>query len=107
MDRIIYQKHYIKSDVGISEKKADYIISKFDEDILWSKDVLGFDNPKQLLYTVMYVTGLNFALDEHGYLQSIPFRTSNRSQFLYMFNDQGVRYLRYIGIPLKSWSNRK
>ena len=46
--------------VGISVKKAD-IITKMDEDILWSKGVLGTDSPEKLLFTVLYVVGLNCA----------------------------------------------
>ena len=59
--------------VGVTVKKAD-IITKTDEDILWNKRVLGVDNPEQLLYTVLYVIGLNCALragKEHRNLRSV------------------------------------
>ena len=79
--------------IGIRVKKAD-IISKTDEDIMWSKGVLGTDSPEQILFTVLYVVGLNCALQagkEHRFLRSIPFN----SQFCYLYNDQGIRYIRY------------
>ena len=79
--------------VGITVRKAD-IITKTDEDILWSKGVLGTDCPEQLLNTVLYVVGLNCALragKEHRKLRSIPFS----SQFTFMHDDQGTRFIRY------------
>ena len=75
--------------LGVTIKKAD-IISKTDEDILWSKSVLGTSNPEQLLHTVLYVVGLNCALcagKEHWNLRSM------NSQFTAMYDDRGVRFL--------------
>ena len=55
---------------------------------------LGSSNPEQLLYTVLFVLGLNCALHagkEHRSLRSIPFN----SKLTWMYDDQGVKFLRY------------
>ena len=79
--------------IGINVRKAD-VISKTDEDILWCRNVLGTQNPEQLLHTVLYVVGLSCALcagKEHRSLRSIPFN----SQFIWLTDDNGSYFLRY------------
>ena len=79
--------------LGVTIKKAN-IISKMDEDILWSKGVLGIQFPEQLLLTVVYVIGLNFALragKKHRNLRSISFN----SQFPPMYDGRGVHFIHY------------
>ena len=77
--------------IGINVRKAD-VISKTDEDILWNRNVLGTDNPEQLMHMVLYIVGLFCALcagKEHRALCSIPFN----SQFTWMSDDHGSYFL--------------
>ena len=86
-------KQFTSMGIGVSVKKAD-IITKIDEDILWSRGILRTEYPEQLLHTVLYIVGLNCALragKEHQNLRSIPFN----SQFTWLCDDTGVTYLRY------------
>ena len=56
-----------KAGVGSVKRQAD-IITIEEENILWNQKILGMDSPEQLLNTVFYVIGLNFALhwgEEH------------------------------------------
>ena len=47
--------------IGITVNQVD-VLSQTDQDILWSKGVLGTDTPEKLLHTVLFVVGLNCAL---------------------------------------------
>ena len=79
-------KQCVSSGIGIRVKKAD-IISVVDEDYLWQNCILGSENPQQLLDTIVYLVGLNCALQagkEHRVLRSIPFN----SQFEWVHDDK-------------------
>lgn len=72
-------------------RKAD-VITIEQEEKLWSSGVLGSENPKQLLYTLVYQFGLNFALragEEHRNL-----RFTN-SQLEILTDVSGLQFLRY------------
>jgi hypothetical protein len=45
----------------LSKKQADIVTEEY-ENMMWDKAVLGMDNPKQLLDTLVYSIGLNFTL---------------------------------------------
>ena len=69
LDNVMKQR--TSAGIGISVRKAD-VISKTDEDILWSRGVLGTDDPEQLLNTVVYIVGLHCAWragKEHRFLR--------------------------------------
>ena len=62
-------------DPDARSRKQAAIITLGEEDFLWSKGVLGSENAKQLLNTMVYLIGLNFALrggQEHRTLRSGP-----------------------------------
>ena len=79
--------------IGLSVRKAQ-VLSKTDEDFLWSCDLLGCKNPQMLLNTVVFLVGKGFALragKEHQVLRSPPFG----SQFEFMRDPDGVLFIRY------------
>ena len=81
--------------IGITVNKSD-VLSKTDEDILWSQGLLGTDTPEKLLNTVLFTLDLNCALragKEHRSLCSTPFQ----SQFSWCYDDRGVKFLRLWG----------
>jgi hypothetical protein len=47
--------------LGIERRRAE-VISEEQEDIMWSKGILGTDSPQKLLDTLVYLLGLHFAL---------------------------------------------
>ena len=46
---------------GAGQRKAE-VISYEDEELIWEKGILGDDNPKSLLNTMLFMNGLYFAL---------------------------------------------
>ncbi len=79
-------------------------ISFDQEDILWSKNVLGEDNPKQLRDTVLYLVGISFALrggEEYRKLRCPPFDPQIRVKV----DVDGRKFLEYIEDP-KSKTNQ-
>ena len=79
-------------DPDARPRKQAAIITLGEEDFLWSKGVLGSENAKQLLNTMVYLIGLNFALrggQEHRTLSSGP-----TSQLKLRSNEHG-QYLSY------------
>ncbi|XP_041349672.1 uncharacterized protein LOC121368967 [Gigantopelta aegis] len=61
--------------------------------MLWRKQFLGEDTPRQLLDTLVYLIGLNFALragDEHRFL-----RVGSASQFELLVGSSGEKSLKY------------
>ncbi|ESO98024.1 hypothetical protein LOTGIDRAFT_77804, partial [Lottia gigantea] len=57
--------------LGINTKKSE-VITIEQEEILWSKGLLGESNPQQILDTLLFLFGLHFALraaQEHGNLR--------------------------------------
>ena len=85
-------KSLSKQGLGIDKKQAD-VISVEQEEILWSTGILGSDKPQQLLNTMVYLIGLNFALragQEHRNL-----RFGKDSQILFKRDPSGRSYLQY------------
>ena len=80
-----------KDNIGGAKKQA-LPITEEEEDTLWSKNVLGDDTREKLLYTLVYLMGLNFALrggEEHRNL-----RRGERSQLSLRESEQG-KFLNY------------
>lgn len=98
-DSFIQLKHTLdnvmkeRAEKGLSNgSKQAEVITLEEEELLWKRGVLGNDNPKQLVDTVLYLLGLNFALragQEHRNL-----RWEN-SQLSIMTDSRGLRCLRY------------
>ena len=101
-----------KSGVGIHPKKAD-VITDEQEELLWTKNILGDDTPQKLLDTVFYLNGIGFCLrggEEHHSLQ-----TGEKGNFS-VIEKNGVTHLKYSegvtktnngglthkGLPMKS-----
>ena len=55
------QKRLISEGVGVQVKQAEPF-GKDEEDILWNKGLLGSENPRTLLNTMVFVLGKCFAL---------------------------------------------
>ena len=70
LDNIMKDK--TSKGLGMVVKKAQ-IITESEEELLWEKGFLGSSNPKQLVNTLLYLFGLNFAL-----------RASQNTEELYM-----------------------
>ena len=45
-----------------SKKRQAEIITEEEENQLWARNILGEDTPEQLIHTILYLIGLNFAL---------------------------------------------
>ena len=92
-------KELSKVGLGINKKQAD-VISELQENMLWENGQLGSESPKQLLDTLLYLFGLNFALRagrEHRNL-----RTGPLSQIKIYTSPSGRRYLEYTEDVSKS-----
>ena len=92
-DTLDYEmKHRAGMGIGVNKKQAG-IISLEQEDMLWSKGIIGINNPRALLDALIYVFGLNFALrggDEHRRLRAV------NSQIHLKTSKSGQRYLEYV-----------
>lgn len=78
--------------IGIDRKRAD-VISDEQEEILWTRQMLGTDTPQRLLDTVVFQLGLHFALRagrEHRNL-----RVGDLGQLAIHTDKGGNRYLEY------------
>lgn len=96
LDNIMKSK--AKENIGGSIKQA-LPITEEEEDLLWQKNVLGDDTPEKLVFTMLYLFGLNFALrggQEHRYL-----RRGVNSQIALCRNEHG-KYLSYTEDTSKS-----
>lgn len=84
-------KERAASGLSLKRRQAE-VISIEEENSLWDKGVLGTSSPQQLLDTVIYLFGINFALraaKEHKNLRW------NNSQIQLMTDEDGRQYLRY------------
>ena len=87
-------KERCSMNVGGPVRQAD-VLSQLNIDILWEQNLLGSENPDQLLRTVFFMVGMSCALragKEHHKLRSIPFN----SQFSWETDSAGRYYLKYI-----------
>ena len=81
-----------RQGLGSIKNKAD-IITLEEENLMWSKGVLGFDDPDVLVSTIVYLFGLNFALragQEHRNLRFTP-----NPQVVLHTDKDGRKFLRY------------
>ena len=79
--------------VGRCVRKAE-VLSFDDEQVLWSRGILGDHSPEVLLHTVFFMLGLHCALragKEHRILHRIPFE----SQFQFKTDCKGETYIHY------------
>lgn len=84
-------KESASSGIGCHKKQAE-VISHEEEEILWSKGMLGDSNPQTLIDTLLYFNGLHFALrsgNEHRTL------TMNQISIIYPTDTQPCYTLRY------------
>ena len=81
-----------RDGIGTIKRQAQ-IISLDEEQLMWSKGILGTSDPETLLHTVFYIIGLNFALrggEEHRSL-----RHGDQSQLQLLVVSSGKTVLRY------------
>ena len=78
--------------IGTSVKQAQEITLD-EEEMLWTKGVLGSDNPKTLRQTVFYLLGVHFAL--RGGKEHRNLRAGDTSQFSLHVDSEGTEYLQY------------
>lgn len=84
-------KERAASGISVKRRQAD-VISQQEEEMLWDKGILGTSSPQQLLDTLIYMFGINFALraaQEHKNLRW------NRSQIELLTDEDGRKFLRY------------
>lgn len=82
-----------RSGLGNNVKQAQ-VITFQEEDLMWSKGILGVDTPQKLLDTLVYMLGLSCALragKEHRALRSLD----HNSQFCIKYDDEGYKFLFY------------
>ncbi|XP_046337993.1 transcriptional regulator QRICH1-like [Haliotis rufescens] len=80
---------------GADCRKPTEVITREEEDALWKKGALGDSSPQQLLDTVLYLTGLHFAL--RGGKEHRALRLHLNPQITGPYTDQnGRRYLEYV-----------
>ncbi|XP_046579473.1 uncharacterized protein LOC124287048 isoform X2 [Haliotis rubra] len=75
---------------GTSVCKHTEIISEEEGQRLWEKGILGEENPQQLLDTVLYLTGLHFAL--RGGKERRSLRLHSNPQITGLHQDTGGRH---------------
>ena len=77
--------------IDVHSKRAE-VITLDEENRLWSKNVLGDENGKQLVETLVHLFGLHFAL--RGGKEHRQFCWTN-SQVALKYDDEGEKYLEY------------
>ncbi|XP_067664653.1 zinc finger MYM-type protein 2-like [Haliotis asinina] len=81
--------------LGADVRKPTEVITRDEENTLWEKGALGEGTPQKLLDTVLYLTGLNFAL--RGGKEHRSLRLHQQPQITGPHTDQnGRRYLQYV-----------
>ena len=78
-----------RAGVGTNKKQAQPFTVE-EEEILWQKNVLGLSKPSQLLNTLVYMFGLNFAL-----CGGQEYRNLRWKQLQLLTDSNGVYFLRY------------
>lgn len=92
-------KERVKKGVVRAGRQAE-VITMEEEEMLWSRGVLGSATPRQLLYTLFYLTGLNFALRAGHEHRNLRFGASNNAQIKLLVDSEGRHFLRYT----EDWS---
>ncbi len=85
-------KDRASAGLGIRRKQAQ-VITLDEEESMWNTGILGSSNPAQLLNTLIYLIGLNFALrggQEHRNLRH------NNSQLTVLTDNNGGKFLRCV-----------
>ena len=91
LDNVMKSHH--EAGIGRKVRQAE-VLNASQEEILWSKGLLGTSNPQVLLDTLVYLLGLHCALragKEHRVLRSIPFQ----SQFEFLRDSEGEEFVRF------------
>ena len=89
-----------RTAMGLGMRVSSSVISLSQEDKLFREGILGDEEPKQLLQTVIYMLGLHLALHggvEHSQLR----RPGYDSQIIFNVYDQGRERLKYVEDPLQ------
>ena len=88
----------IRHSAGLGVRQSAEVITFSHEDQMYRNNVLGWDNPQQLINTVIYVTGMRFALRggvEHNSLKRFGFG----SQISFRKDSCGIECLVYSEDP--------
>ena len=99
-------KHRTGKGIVVYKKQAN-VISVEQEEMLWSKSLIGINNPQALLDALIYVFMLNFVLrgdDEHRRLRAV------NSHITLKTSKSGLQYLEYVedvSKTNKSWLHSK
>lgn len=80
-----------RNGVGLNKKKAAPI-SVTSEQEMWDQGILGEDNPKKLMNTVLYLLGVQFALRSREEHRSLRFGDDSQ---LTLGVEDGVEFLKY------------
>ena len=86
----------IRHSEGLGVRKSADIFTHSHEDTLYESNILGWDTPQQLINTVIYMTGMRFALRvgvEHNNLKRF------NSQIAFRKDSCGVECLVYTEDP--------
>ncbi|XP_048242449.1 uncharacterized protein KIAA1958-like [Haliotis rufescens] len=92
LDAVMHERS--SAGLGADVRKHTEAISREEENCLWEKGCLGESNPQQLLDTIVYLTGLYFAL--RGGKEHQALRLHQNPQITGPFVDNnGRRYFKY------------
>ena len=87
LDNVLHE--FREKGIGAQTQRTE-AFTKADEESLWQSGVLGIDNPKSLLYTVLYMNGKNLCLrggEEQRQLKLSQFqRLTNPLRYVYTEN---------------------
>ncbi|XP_038068807.1 zinc finger MYM-type protein 2-like isoform X3 [Patiria miniata] len=84
-------KERAKAGLGIRRKQAEEITVE-EEESLWQKQILGSSSPSQLLNTLVYSIGLNFALRGGQEHRNLRWKSP---QLQILIDGNGDKFLRY------------
>ena len=88
-------KEHAKAGLTVKRRQAQPI-SRSEEEDMWSRGILGSESPSQLLETLVYVFGLNFALRAAQEHRNLRWKTpESESQIQVHTASNGKRFLRY------------
>ena len=80
----------------VKSKKRAASISFDDEEDLWKKDILGFDTPRKLLETLIYLLGLHLSLRAGKEHRDIEFGEKSQLQLIQTDDGESIRYTERI-----------
>ena len=103
----------IRHSEGLGVRQSADILTMSHEDVLYQKKILGWENPQQLLNTVIYMTGMRFALRggiEHnnlkrfGFNSQISFRRDSRNIDCLVYTEDAKQKTNQGGLVCKGKS---